>query len=165
MSDCCPVNAEAGAAPEALACPVSGARCKQVDTLTVKSLVRQLPMGMPNTQYYFCEDKECDAVYFPLDPQAPIFYRAELNVRVGAKEKADPIPVCYCFGFTRKNIHDEIAKTDRSTIGERISAEVKAGNCACEMKNPSGKCCLGSVAQIARECMRNLQGAATKLAG
>jgi len=70
-----------------------------------------------------------------------------------------------CFGFTRKNIQDEIAERGRSAIGERITAEVKAGNCACEVKNPSGKCCLGSVTQIARDCMRNLQGAATKIAG
>jgi hypothetical protein len=84
-------------------------------------------------------------------------------VRVGSKKTADPIPVCYCFGFTRKNIQDEIAETGRSAIGERITAEVMAGNCACEVKNPSGKCCLGSVMQIARGCMRNLQGAATKI--
>jgi hypothetical protein len=165
MSDCCSASAKAGAVPEVLACPVSGVRCKQVNMLTVKSLVRELPLVMPNTRYYYCEDQECDAVYFPLDPESPIFYREELNVRVGAKEKADPIPVCYCFGFSRKDIQYEIAETGCSTVGERIAAEVKAGNCACEVKNPSGKCCLGSVAQIARDYMKNLQGAATKVAG
>jgi hypothetical protein len=148
-----------------MACPVNGARSKQVDMLTVKSLVRQLPLGMPKTQYYFCEAPGCDAVYFALDAQAPVFRHGDLIVRVGSKETADPIPVCYCFGFTRKNIQDEIAETGRSAIGERITAEVKAGNCACEVKNPSGKCCLGSVTQIAQECVRNLQGATTKIAG
>jgi hypothetical protein len=29
--------------------------------------------------------------------------------------------------------------------------EVKAGNCACEMKNPSGKCCLGDVTRTVRD--------------
>jgi hypothetical protein len=133
--------------------------------LTVKSLVRQLPLGMPKTQYYFCEAPGCDAVYFPLDAQAPLFRHGDLIVRVGSKETADPIPVCYCFGFTRKNIEDEIAETGRSVIGERITAEVKAGNCACEVKNPSGKCCLGSVTQIARDRVRNLRCSATKIAG
>src|SRR5712692_11799886 len=137
-----------------MACPVNGAPSKQVDLLTVKSLVRQLPMGMPETQYYFCEAPGCDAVYFPLDAQAPLFRHDDLIVRVGVKETADPIPVCYCFGFTRKNIQDEIAKTGRSTIGERITVEVKAGNCGCEVKNPSGKCCLGSVAQVVKDCVR-----------
>ncbi|MGB2887427.1 MAG: (2Fe-2S)-binding protein [Candidatus Acidiferrales bacterium] len=165
MSDCCSVNAKTGTAPLVMACPVNGAPSKQVDMLTVKSLVRQLPLGMPDTQYYFCEAPGCDAVYFPLDAQAPLFRREDLVVRVGAKETADPIPVCYCFGFTRKDIRDEIVETGDSTVAERITAEVRAGNCACEVKNPSGKCCLGSLTQIARDCMRNLQGAATKVAG
>jgi hypothetical protein len=46
MSDCCSVNVKTGTAPAVMACPVNGARSKQVETLTVKSLVRQLPLGM-----------------------------------------------------------------------------------------------------------------------
>jgi hypothetical protein len=145
---------KAGTAPEVMACPVNGARSKQVDMLTVKSLVRQIPLGMSNDQYYFCEARDCDVVYFPFDPQAPTFRRQDLVVRVGAKETADPIPICYCFGFTRKDIEDEIAASGRSTVAERISAEVKQGNCACEVKNPSGKCCLGDVTRIVRDHMR-----------
>jgi hypothetical protein len=106
---------------------------------------------MPATQYYFCEARDCDVVYFPLDPQAPVFRRDDLLVRVGAKEEADPIPVCYCFGFTQKDIENEIVSTSRSTVAERISEEVRQGNCACEVKNPSGKCSLGDVTRIVRD--------------
>ncbi|MGH9711848.1 MAG: putative iron-sulfur cluster-binding metallochaperone [Candidatus Acidiferrales bacterium] len=157
MSDCCSVNAKAGTAPGVMACPVSGARSKQVDVLTVRSLVRQLPLGMPNTKYYFCEVHDCDVVYFALDPEAPVFRRGDLLVRVGAKEEMDPIPVCYCFGFTRKDIQDEIAKKGHSTVADRITAEVKSGNCACEVKNPSGKCCLGNVTRVVQDCIRALK--------
>jgi hypothetical protein len=149
MSDCCSLKGTV-IAPGVASCPVTGARSKQVDILTVKSLVRQLPLGMPDTQYYFCEAQDCDVVYFALEPQALIFRREDLLVRVGVKETADPIPVCYCFGFTRGDLRDEIAETGQSEIGQRISAEVKAGNCACKVKNPSGKCCLGEVALIAK---------------
>lgn len=158
MSDCCSVNPKSATAPAVMPCPVNGARSKRVDVLTVKSLVRQLPLGMSNDQYYFCEARDCDVVYFPFDAQAPVFRREDLLVRVGAKEKADPIPVCYCFGFTRKDIQDEIVNTGHSTVADRITAEVKAGNCACEVKNPSGKCCLGNVRKVAQECMRATQG-------
>ena len=158
MSDCCSASTKTDTAPAVMPCPVNGARSKQVGVLTVRSLVRQLPLGMPNTEYYFCEAADCDVVYFPCDPQAPVFRREDLLVRVGAKEKADPIPVCYCFGFTRKDIQDEIAKTGYSTVADRITAEVKAGNCACEVKNPSGKCCLGNVTKVVQECMRATQG-------
>src|SRR5260370_26310439 len=163
MSDCCSMKSSSKA-PAVAVCPMSGARYKRVGMLTVKSLVRELPLGMPNTQYYFCEAQNCDVVYFALDWQAPVFRRADLLVRVGVKETAHPIPVCYCFGFTRGNIHEEISEKGRSTIAERITAEVKAGNCACEVKNPSGKCCLGRVTRETRDCRRNLQVAATKVA-
>jgi hypothetical protein len=63
MSDCCSVKGTL-VAPGVAACPESGARSKQVDVLTVKSLVRRLPLGMPDTQYYFCEAQDCDVVYW-----------------------------------------------------------------------------------------------------
>jgi hypothetical protein len=139
------------AAPAVAACPVNGARSKQVDALTVKSLVCRLPMGMPNTQYYFCGAPDCDVVYFALDAEAPKFRREDLTVRVGSKETADPIPICYCFGFARQDIWDEILNTGKSTVVERIAAEIKAGRCACEVRNPSGKCCLGDSTRAAKD--------------
>jgi len=151
MSDCCSVNQKTGTAPAVMVCPVNGARSKQVETLTVKSLLRRLPLGMPNTQYYFCDSSECEVVYFPLDSKAPLFYRGDLTVRVGAKETEEPIPVCYCFGFTRRDLENEIAETGRSTVADQIRTEVNAGNCACEVKNPSGKCCLGDVTRAAND--------------
>jgi hypothetical protein len=132
---------------------VNGARSKKVDMLTVRSLVRRLPLGMPQTQYYFCEVRDCEVVYFASNPRAPVFRRSDLLVRVGAKEESDPIPLCYCFGFTRKDIENEIAETGRSTVTDRITAEVKATNCACEVRNPSGKCCLGDVRRVVRDCL------------
>jgi hypothetical protein len=158
MSDCCSVNEKSGSAPAVMACPVSGARSKRVDLLTVRSLVRQLPLGMPNTEYYFCEAADCDVVYFAFDAQALMFRRADLLVRVGSKETEDPIPVCYCFGFTRKDIQKEITETGDSTVASRISAEVKAGSCACEVKNPSGKCCLGDVTRIVKDALSQKEG-------
>lgn len=151
MSDCCSVNAKTGAAPMVMACPVSGTRSKQVDVLTVKGLVRQLPLGMPNTQYYFCDSSDCEVVYFPLHPEEPSFRRGDLMVRVGAKEIEDPLPICYCFGFTRQDIWDEICSTGKSTVAKRITAEVEAGRCACEVRNPSGKCCLGDITRAVKD--------------
>jgi hypothetical protein len=163
MSDCCSVK-DGSVAPPVATCPANGARSKRVDPLTVKSLVRQLPLGMPNTQYYFCAARDCDVVYFAFDSQAPVFRRGDLLIRVGAKEESEPIPVCYCFGFTRKDIENEIEETGGSAVADRISAEVKAGRCACEMKNPSGKCCLGDVTRITQGRLRNRSVGATKVA-
>ena len=122
--------------------------------VTVKSIVRNLPLGMPNTQYYFCNAQECDVVYFGFDAAAPRFGRKDLLVRVGAKEKSDPIPICYCFGFARHDIWEEAQRTGSSAISEKVRAEIKAGRCACEVKNPSGKCCLGEVQRVFAGAMR-----------
>lgn len=151
MSDCCSVNAKTGTMPAILRCPVNGTHSKPVDMRTVKSLVRTLALGIPNTQYYFCDASDCDVVYFASEVDAPVFRREDLVVRVGVKETADPIPVCYCFGFTREDIQREVVETGRSTILGRIKTEVKAGKCACEVKNPSGKCCLGDVTRTVKD--------------
>jgi len=137
-----------------MTCPVSSRRSKQVDLLTVRSLVRQLPLGMPPTAYYFCDDPACDIVYFPSNSEAPIFRRSDLMVRVGVKETQEPTPVCYCFGFSRQDIWEEIRKTGKSTAAGRIATEVNAGNCACEVKNPSGNCCLGNVHGVVKQFER-----------
>jgi hypothetical protein len=72
-------------------------------------------------------------------------------VRVGVKEIEDPLSVCYCFGFTRQDIWDEICDTGKSTVAKRITAEIEAGRCACEVRNPSGKCCLGDITRAVKD--------------
>ncbi len=148
MSEACSLTpAGAGTqAPAFLPCPENGARAKRVGMRTVKALVRHLPFRMPSAQYYFCEAPGCDVVYFAADPSAPVFRRADLLVRVEPKDPGDDVPVCYCFGITRREIADELVRTARSSAAERIRSEVKAGRCACEVKNPSGRCCLGRIA-------------------
>ena len=62
MSSCCSVSEGKTAAPAVMLCPECGNRSKQVERLTVKSLVRHLPFGMPAVQYYFCEAPGCAVV-------------------------------------------------------------------------------------------------------
>jgi hypothetical protein len=37
------------------------------------------------------------------------------------------------------------------TIPARIAAEIRAGRCACAIRNPSGACCLGEVNRAVEE--------------
>ena len=76
--------------------------------------------------------------------------------------------VCYCFLHPRSEIESELRHDGISTLLDRIAAKVKAGECACEVRNPSGRCCLGEVrAEIARlaglflfeRCEPDLRGA------
>ena len=48
--------------------------------------------------------------------------------------------VCYCFGYTMKDIEkDYVENSSQSTILERITFEKKAGKCDCAKKNPKGR--------------------------
>ena len=55
------------------------------------------------------------------------------------KEAQDTDLICYCFGYTRRDIEQDLIKNGRSLILEKISAEKKAGGCDCAAKNPKGR--------------------------
>jgi Zinc binding domain len=162
MSECCAVNKPVPIAPSIMNCPVSGTPSKRVDLITVKSLVRHLKFVMPATQYYFCTVPGCEVVYFPSNPEAPIFSRDDLLVPVGAKDSGEEATICYCFGITRGQIHREVEETGRCLAGGKIKAAIQSGRCACEVKNPSGKCCLGEVTRAVLEDSKNSRSALTK---
>jgi len=88
--------------------------------------------------YRFCAEPDCDVVYFDRDTGS-VFGKRDLEVRVGLKESSDPIPICYCFDLTVADLRMGI------DVAGMIGAEVRAGHCACEVKNPQGSCCLGNV--------------------
>jgi hypothetical protein len=83
-------------------------------------------------------------------------------IRVGLKEREDPIPLCYCFGFSVADVRREITETGRCTIPARITAEVRAGQCSCEITNPSGTCCLGEVNRAVNQEREAVQAGAQK---
>jgi hypothetical protein len=106
---------------------------------------------IPNQQEFcFCKTATCDVVYF-LSGRA-LFRKDDLAVRVGLKELDDPtIPVCHCFGLTPEKIRAELETTGNSTVMDQIKAQVRAGNCYCEVTNPQGSCCLGNVAKAVQQ--------------
>ncbi len=128
-------------------CPLCGSKGKSVSTLTVKSLVRDHGQVVTPANYSFCRNLDCDAVYFS---GGIVFTRKDVKVRVGVKEREDPVPLCYCFDYTRRDIQQDMTTDGRTDIPARIKAEVQAGFCACEVKNPAGDCCLGNVLQAVK---------------
>src|SRR3989338_1880678 len=133
-------------------CPDCKKQGKPVKKITLESLLKD--QGKIGDQaYWFCMTRDCSLVYFSLDGTLR-FHKDDLKVSVGIKETEDPIPLCYCFGWDRKRIQDEIKQTGRSTAVESITKEVKAGNCFCERSNPQGTCCLGNVSKAVQEGMK-----------
>lgn len=100
-------------------------------------------------RYSFCPAPVCPVVYFEADG-GHRFNTHDLRVTVGVKTKVDPIPLCYCFGFDESHIREEISRTSRTTVPDRIAKLIREGLCACETHNPSGVCCLGEVNRAAK---------------
>ena len=149
MSDCCSNESPSPAQTPKLLCPNCGEAGRPVGAVTLKHMVQPEFLDIVNKAgFLFCRTPECEVVYF--HPDRETLEKADLRVRVGLKETADPVPVCYCFGFTERMLLEEIQATGKTTIPQRIAAEMKADRCACEVRNPQGSCCFGNVKAAVR---------------
>jgi copper chaperone CopZ len=152
-----------------LLCPACGKKGKRVGTVTIRALLKEeyaseAGLGPParceppgdagsgcqplagDTGWRFCDSAECDVVYFAEDHDET-FTRHHLRVAVGVKEKTGERPLCYCFGHSVASIQQELRTKGRSDALEDIRAKMQDPGCRCEVTNPSGACCLGSVAK------------------
>ncbi len=144
-------------------CPKCGKKGKTVKPVTVRALLKDAyaaEISVPeqsncesgckpstgNTGWRFCDSPDCDVVYFS-EQNGLTFTKSQLSVPVGVKEKTGERPLCYCFGHSVATITEELRTKGRSDALEDIRRKMKSPGCACEVKNPSGSCCLGTVAK------------------
>ena len=151
MSNCCSSQTIEQQQASGCVCPACGMKGKAAPLLTVKNLVRDHTRVVASDSYSFCRRANCEIVYFC---NQAAFTKADLKVRVGIKETAPPIPLCYCFDYSREDICRDIEATGETSVLEEIKTEVQGGFCACEVKNPSGTCCLGDVTRAIQEAKK-----------
>ena len=147
---CCDVPTKG----ETSICKECGNKGRTVEDIVLKSLVSESKLQTIKSLkgFCFCETPACKVIYFNNEQQMYV-HKADVNIRVGIKEIGPPLPVCYCFGWTQEKIFNQIKQLGYSTAVQEISARVKARECACEIKNPSGRCCLGEVNKVVRKGM------------
>ncbi len=156
MSDCCNVPHQTGITilderltMEATQCAECDDEGRSVSRQTVLHHVRSEELARVSDEAYrFCPSPNCQVVYYGDDGGR--FTVEDVRELVTAKASGDERPLCYCFGFTEGDAREEIARTGKSTIPTRISRLIKEGMCACEVRNPSGACCLGQVNQTVK---------------
>ena len=144
--NCC-TQTQAQEQPSREQCPSCGTTGILLDAITLRALLNAntLRRGIP-AHPRFCAAPACAIVYFAA---AVTFAEDDLIVQVHAKhDDADDVQVCYCFGHTPGSMRDELLRTGRSTAFATITSDVRAGRCACEVKNPKGSCCLGEVKKL-----------------
>ncbi len=117
-----------------------------VTAITVESLVSPARRSRLASLEGFaaCRTLDCPVAYFASERDEYI-EKSDLTVRIGVKETDDPAPLCYCFGWTKRMVDDEVARTGTSSAVRDIAERMRATGCACERTNPSGRCCLPDV--------------------
>lgn len=126
------------------ACPVCGMRGKPVQGQTVKALLSVSLREVQDVEYLFCKTQTCPVVYFSPDGEQ-IFSVEQVRERVYQKEPdGDNVFICYCFRHIVGDIR-AASPESRMTIVDDINTGINAGQCACDLRNPQGSCCLGNV--------------------
>ncbi len=130
---------------EAPGCPVCGQPGKPVRQHTIKALLAVSLHTVTAVAYRFCPTVSCPVVYFAEDTRQ-IFATAQVRERVYQKEPtAADVWVCYCFQHTLGALRTTAAP---AVIVADITHGIRAGHCACDLRNPQGSCCLGNVRAV-----------------
>ena len=135
MSDCCDPEKDSCASAKKRACPIDRHACVAVEHRTVLHHLKSPwlhPLGPQ--PYYFCDNPNCAVVYFSGDTQ--VIGLDELRGPIGQKQRGSERLICYCFG-----VNEAQASTDPA-VKAFVIEQTKLGNCDCDIRNPSGRCCL-----------------------
>jgi len=136
MSDCCCSNASAKTRE---VCPECGSACISVGRRTLYHQVR-FPENLTITadSYYYCPSKQCAVGYFSSYGNAvPKQY-----LRSYSEIQEDKL--CYCFDIDADQYSSALKTNRAEPIKDFVIQRTKSGECACEIRNPSGQCCLAN---------------------
>jgi hypothetical protein len=125
-------------------CPECGKAGKPIPRQTVSAMLSVSLRKVQDTQYLFCRTQTCPVVYFSAQSEQT-FTIEQVCERVYQKEpEAEDVFICYCF---RQTVGDLRAASleGRLAIVDVINTGINAGQCACDLRNPQGSCCLGNV--------------------
>lgn len=117
MKNCCNDKScgnkgnENNSLPIKFICPVNQQQYIEVAKKTILQHIKApWKNKLDEQKYYFCDDPDCDVVYFGIN--GSIINKSELRTVVGKKEKSDNELICYCFGVS-KSLAKKILKLKR----------------------------------------------------
>jgi hypothetical protein len=111
-------------------CPRCGSRGHEVSARTIRHHIRQPWLWQATGgRYFHCGNADCDWVYWGEDGAA--IPRSSLREDASRDDL-----LCYCFGVTRGDLSADPA------VREFLVSQTREKQCACEVRNPAGRCCL-----------------------
>jgi hypothetical protein len=125
-------------------CPECSNIGKPVEGQTVKAMLAVSLRRVQEVKYLFCRTQTCPVVYFSADREQT-FTVEQVRERVYQKNPTlEDTFICYCFRHTVGELH-AASMEDHPSILDDINIGIKTGQCACDLRNPQGSCCLGNV--------------------
>lgn len=139
-----------------LECPSCGKKAKSVSSRTLNALLLQKAKSTLEylDGFYYCKTPTCKTIYFR---GQTLLTQEDMSIVVGLKEGAVPATLCYCFKWTEEKITNELIKTKKTEALEDIKVKMKNPGCACEVLNPSGRCCLSDTAKAIKKIKLELE--------
>ena len=142
--DCCCSGVQMSKETPQNACGECGEIGRIVARQTVVHHVKSEKLSsVGDEEYKFCSSPNCAVVYYAASGQ--VFTVDDVRELVTSKTSGNSRPLCYCFGFTEGFARREIAQTSKSSVSKQVSRFIKEKLCSCEIRNPSGVCCLGEI--------------------
>lgn len=131
-------------------CLECGNAGKPVNTITVKALISKSLRDVISDDYRFCKERDCPIVYFSKESEL-YFTTADMRVKVYQKSPDTPdTDICYCFKHSVGEISDARPE-QRDEILTDVNDGINLGQCACDIRNPQGSCCLGNVRGLIKQ--------------
>jgi hypothetical protein len=133
--------------PVQTTCPACGQAGKPIPLETVKAQLAVILRSTRKVEYLFCKTQSCRVIYFSADG-IQTYEVNHIREQVYQKEPENAeVFVCYCF---EHRVGEIAAATPerRAAILDDIKTGIQSGQCACDLRNPQGSCCLGNVRSL-----------------
>lgn len=126
-----------------LECPQCGISCKHVSMKTIFHQVK-FPeiLDVDHDNYHYCADKICSVGYF--SKKGKTISKDQLRSFTDLENNK----ICYCFDINTEQYVNSLKEGKAETIKKFVIQKTKVGDCACEIRNPSGQCCLASFKRL-----------------
>ncbi|MDF1583786.1 MAG: hypothetical protein RQ733_09225 [Methyloprofundus sp.] len=146
MSDCCAKKSSIISAHE---CPECHQYCKNISLKTIYHHVKfSENQAILAGDYYFCANKSCAVAYFLATGS---LFPKRLLISAQAIEEDR---LCYCFDISEAEYRAALEDGSAEMIKNFVIAQTKMALCACEVRNPSGQCCLATFKRLEKDARR-----------
>ncbi|MCX7872749.1 MAG: hypothetical protein N2487_05640 [Verrucomicrobiae bacterium] len=135
-------------------CPGCNKEGDEVPAKTIQSLVKPEIKQKLKTfdRFRFCATPDCVVVYYNPETVETIL-KDQVKTVVFQKSKEPDRKVCYCFGYTVRQIQEDALRHGKSRLLEELKSKCKQGKPRCVETNPQGKCCLNNIIKIVEETL------------